>query len=157
MAYPTRVSGSGLAYEGKWEWLSKVGIKIPLIDRAKTVFLLPMPCMIDHAPYCYSHTPAGSLNVLLRELVTEFTLSNTLANTSTSLLRSLCHRDDSLLLGSWLEETDHQDVEEQLQLNSAAGSGALEHDPTTVYMAASKVHTHSHTCTHTNRTDRKIG
>lgn len=81
----------------------------------------------------------GSLNGLLRELVTEFTLSNSLANTSTSLLRSMCHHDDSILLGSWLEETDHQDVEEQLQPNSAAGSGTLEHDTSSVFMAEIKV------------------
>ena len=84
--------------------------------------------------------PVGSLNTLLRELVTEFALSNTLANTTTSLLRAMCHHDDSILLGSWLEETDHQDVEEQLQPNSAAGSGALEHDHTSVFIAENKVH-----------------
>ena len=87
----------------------------------------------------YATPPTGSLNTLLRELVTEFTLSNTLANTTTSLLRTMCHHDDSILLGSWLEETDHQDVEEQLQPNSAAGSGALEHDHTSVFIAENKV------------------
>ena len=76
----------------------------------------------------------GSLSALLRELVSEFTLTDNLATTTTSLLRSMCHHDDSILLGSWLEETDHQSVEEQLQTNSAAGSGALEHDPNSVYM-----------------------
>ena len=70
--------------------------------------------------------------------MTEFTLADNLANTTTSLLRSMCHHDDSILLGSWLEETDHQDVEEQLQLNSAAGSGALEHDPSSVYNTSTK-------------------
>ena len=64
----------------------------------------------------------------------EFTLSDNLANTTTSLLRSMCHPDDGILLGSWLEETDHQEVEEQLQPNSAAGSGALEHDPSCLYL-----------------------
>lgn len=68
--------------------------------------------------------------------MTEFTLADSLSTTTTSLLRSMCHHDDSILLGSWLEETDHQSVEEQLQTNSAAGSGALEHDPNSVYMAA---------------------
>ncbi len=69
--------------------------------------------------------------------MTEFTLADNLATTTTSLLRSMCHRDDCILLGSWLEETDHQSVEEQLQTNSAAGSGALEHDPNSIYMADS--------------------
>ncbi|KAL5463198.1 hypothetical protein EMCRGX_G032077 [Ephydatia muelleri] len=75
----------------------------------------------------------GCLNTLLKELVMEFTLADNLANTTTSLLRSMCHPDDSILLGSWLEETDQQEVEEQLQPNSAAGSGALEHDPSCLY------------------------
>ena len=72
--------------------------------------------------------------MLLRELVTELSLADNLANTTTSLLRSMCHRDDSILLGAWLEETDQHSVEEQLQPNSAAGSGALEHDPLCVFM-----------------------
>ena len=62
-------------------------------------------------------------------------LADSLANnTTTSLLRSMCHHDDSILLGAWLEETDQHSVEEQLQPNSAAGSGALEHDPLSVFM-----------------------
>lgn len=56
------------------------------------------------------------------------------ANTTTSLLRSLCHYDDSVLLGSWLQETDHKSIEDQLQPNSASGSGALEHDPSSIYL-----------------------
>ena len=88
--------------------------------------------MVCTLPYA----PAGSLSSLLKELVTEFTLADSLASTTTtSLLRSMCHHDDCILLGSWLEETDHHSVEEQLQTNSAAGSGALEHDPNSVYMA----------------------
>jgi hypothetical protein len=83
---------------------------------------------------------AGSLSALLRELVSEFTLTDNLASTTTSLLRSMCHHDDSILHSSWLEETDHKDVEEQLQPNSAAGSGALEHDAASVFMTDTKVH-----------------
>lgn len=45
----------------------------------------------------------GSFHALLRELVAEFTLTDNPANTTTSLLRSLCHSDDSVLLGSWLQ------------------------------------------------------
>uniref|UniRef100_A0ABI7XLM0 HEAT repeat containing 5B n=1 Tax=Felis catus TaxID=9685 RepID=A0ABI7XLM0_FELCA len=76
----------------------------------------------------------GSFNALLRELVAEFTLTDNSANTTTSLLRSLCHYDDSVLLGSWLQETDHKSIEDQLQPNSASGSGALEHDPSSIYL-----------------------
>ncbi|CAF1153890.1 unnamed protein product [Adineta ricciae] len=71
--------------------------------------------------------------VLLRELVAEFTLTDNSSNTTTSLLRSVCHDNDSVLLGNWLQETDYQMVEEQLQPNSASGSGALEHDETYLY------------------------
>ncbi|KAH1172680.1 hypothetical protein KIL84_016519 [Mauremys mutica] len=79
-------------------------------------------------------TYEGSFNALLRELVAEFTLTDNSANTTTSLLRSLCHYDDSVLLGSWLQETDHKSIEDQLQPNSASGSGALEHDPSSIYL-----------------------
>lgn len=56
----------------------------------------------------------GSFNALLRELVAEFTLTDNSANTTTSLLRSLCHYDDSVLMGSWLQETDHKSIEDQV-------------------------------------------
>ncbi|XP_053731194.1 HEAT repeat-containing protein 5B isoform X1 [Synchiropus splendidus] len=79
-------------------------------------------------------TYEGSFNALLRELVAEFTLTENSANTTTSLLRSLCHYDDSVLMGSWLQETDHKSIEDQLQPNSASGSGALEHDPSSIYL-----------------------
>uniref|UniRef100_A0AAY4EL99 HEAT repeat-containing protein 5B n=1 Tax=Denticeps clupeoides TaxID=299321 RepID=A0AAY4EL99_9TELE len=68
------------------------------------------------------------------KLVAEFTLTDNSANTTTSLLRSLCHYDDSVLMGSWLQETDHKSIEDQLQPNSASGSGALEHDPSSIYL-----------------------
>ncbi|XP_077585849.1 HEAT repeat-containing protein 5B [Stigmatopora nigra] len=79
-------------------------------------------------------TYEGSFNALLRELVAEFTLTDNSCNTTTSLLRSLCHYDDSVLMGSWLQETDHKSIEDQLQPNSASGSGALEHDPSSIYL-----------------------
>uniref|UniRef100_A0A671VI93 HEAT repeat-containing protein 5B n=1 Tax=Sparus aurata TaxID=8175 RepID=A0A671VI93_SPAAU len=59
-------------------------------------------------------TYEGSFNALLRELVAEFTLTDNSANTTTSLLRSLCHYDDSVLMGSWLQETDHKSIEDQV-------------------------------------------
>ena len=56
----------------------------------------------------------GSLNTLLRELVAEFTLTDAVSVTTTSLLRLMCHHGDSILLGSWLEETDHSIIEEMV-------------------------------------------
>uniref|UniRef100_A0AAX7TEN8 HEAT repeat-containing protein 5B n=1 Tax=Astatotilapia calliptera TaxID=8154 RepID=A0AAX7TEN8_ASTCA len=73
-------------------------------------------------------TYEGSFNALLRELVAEFTLTDNSANTTTSLLRSLCHYDDSVLMGSWLQETDHKSIEDQVSC------GALEHDPSSIYL-----------------------
>ncbi|XP_049284271.1 HEAT repeat-containing protein 5B isoform X3 [Anopheles funestus] len=70
----------------------------------------------------------SSYTHLLRMLVSEFTLTENPANTTTSFLRQMCHGDDSIILGTWLQDTDHRTIEDQLQPNSAAGSGALEHD-----------------------------
>lgn len=78
----------------------------------------------------------GTYTTLLRELVAEFTLTDNPANTTTSHLRSMCHVDDSVILGSWLQETDHKAIEDQLQPNSASGSGALEHDAASLYSRA---------------------
>lgn len=75
----------------------------------------------------------GSFHSLLRGLVAEFTLAENPAMTTTSLLRTVCHKDDSILLGSWMQETDHKFVEEQLQTNSASGSGSLEHDASCIF------------------------
>lgn len=81
----------------------------------------------------------SSYTHLLRMLVSEFTLTENPANTTTSLLRQMCHADDSIILGTWLQETDHRSIEDQLQPNSAAGSGALEHDPCCLYRAINNV------------------
>ncbi|GAB6024418.1 hypothetical protein CHUAL_009582 [Chamberlinius hualienensis] len=78
----------------------------------------------------------GSYNTLLRFLVAEFTLTENPANTTTSLLRDVCHADDSAILGSWLQETDHKSLEDQLQPNSSSGSSALEHDPVYLYRSS---------------------
>ncbi|XP_018322639.1 HEAT repeat-containing protein 5B isoform X2 [Agrilus planipennis] len=86
----------------------------------------------------------SSYTHLLRMLVAEFTLTENQANTTTSQLRTMCHADDSVILGTWLQETDHRTIEDQmepnrradgehLQPNSAAGSGALEHDICCLY------------------------
>uniref|UniRef100_H2Z3V1 HEAT repeat-containing protein 5B n=1 Tax=Ciona savignyi TaxID=51511 RepID=H2Z3V1_CIOSA len=76
----------------------------------------------------------GIFNSLLRELVAEFTLTDNQANTTTSLLRSLCHHDDNVLLGTWLKESDQSLIEDQLQGYGGSGSGSIEHDSTTVYL-----------------------
>lgn len=56
----------------------------------------------------------SSYTHLLRMLVSEFTLTENIANTTTSLLRLMCHADDSIILGNWLQETDHRSIEDQV-------------------------------------------
>lgn len=56
----------------------------------------------------------GSYSSLLRETVAEFTLADHKGATTTSKLQSLCHKDDSILLGAWVQDTDHRKVEEQV-------------------------------------------
>ncbi|KAG5327693.1 HTR5B protein, partial [Pseudoatta argentina] len=86
----------------------------------------------------------GSYTHLLRMLVSEFTLTDNPGITTTSLLSVVCHANDSVILGTWLQETDHRTIEDQmepnrradlehLQPNSAAGSGALEHNTCCLY------------------------
>lgn len=53
---------------------------------------------------------------LLQMLVAEFTLTENPANTTTSLLRNLCHADDSIILGTWLQENDHRTIEDQVSI-----------------------------------------
>lgn len=57
----------------------------------------------------------SSYTHLLRMLVSEFTLTENPANTTTSLLRQMCHADDSIILGTWLQETDHRTIEDQVR------------------------------------------
>ncbi|XP_038637209.1 HEAT repeat-containing protein 5A isoform X2 [Scyliorhinus canicula] len=78
-------------------------------------------------------TYEGILNSVLKELVAELTLADNQMFAATFLLPSLCHQDDALLLGAWLQETDHRFIEEQLKLGGILGGGSLEHDPFTIY------------------------
>jgi len=81
-----------------------------------------------------SNSLESSYASLLRLLVAEFTLSDpTTSPTSTSLLTSVCHQDDVLILGGSIPDQLETFIEEQLQPNSAAGSNALEHDHCWLY------------------------
>lgn len=51
-------------------------------------------------------------------LVSEFTLTDNSGNTTTSLLRVVCHANDSVILGTWLQETDHRTIEDQVSASS---------------------------------------
>lgn len=56
----------------------------------------------------------GSYSTVLRELVAEFTLTDNVANVTTSLLKSLSCSEDSITLGSCLQDTDQRLLEEQV-------------------------------------------
>uniref|UniRef100_A0A8C5FXC8 HEAT repeat containing 5B n=1 Tax=Gadus morhua TaxID=8049 RepID=A0A8C5FXC8_GADMO len=68
--------------------------------------------------------PPKTYEGTVAQLVAEFTLTDNSANTTTSLLRSLCHYDDSVLMGSWLQETDHKSIEDQVMLEVLGGDDA---------------------------------
>lgn len=86
---------------------------------------------------CFEDCVTGSYRSnLLALLVSELTLGENPANTTTSHVKTFCHSGESILLGSGLQETDHRIIEDQLQtFNSVAGSGALEHDFCCLYRA----------------------
>lgn len=76
----------------------------------------------------------ASYTQLLRLLVAEFTLAENPANTTTSLLQFHCQPDDAaVLLHPEMHDSDYSPLQQQLLPNSAAGSGALEHDPCYLY------------------------
>uniref|UniRef100_A0A8B9RHI8 HEAT repeat-containing protein 5B n=1 Tax=Astyanax mexicanus TaxID=7994 RepID=A0A8B9RHI8_ASTMX len=81
-------------------------------------------------------TYEGSFSALLRELVAEFTLTDNSANTTTSLLRSLCHYDDSVLMGSWLQETDHKSIEDQVRFLFTLGPEEVRKSALALVMGA---------------------
>ncbi|XP_040574960.1 HEAT repeat-containing protein 5B [Lepeophtheirus salmonis] len=88
----------------------------------ETLSLLPPSCLES------SFTP------LLRLLVAEFTLTDGQSNAFTSLLPSLCHSENSILLGTRFQDTEDVSIEDQLLFpNSASGSVALEHDICSLY------------------------
>ncbi|KAI5699542.1 hypothetical protein M8J75_004605 [Diaphorina citri] len=99
----------------------------------ETLSLLSSQCFED----CVTGTYRSNL---LGLLVSELTLGENPANTTTSHVKTFCYSGESVLLGSGLQETDHRIIEDQLQtVNSVAGSGALEHDICCLYRALPEV------------------
>lgn len=73
------------------------------------------------------HSLETSYTHLLRMLVSEFTLTDNPANTTTSLLRDMCNADDSIILGTWLQETEHRNIEDQVRLMFDVQAQLLRH------------------------------
>ncbi|CAG0891768.1 unnamed protein product [Cyprideis torosa] len=81
--------------------------------------------------------PEGMPVTVLKFLATELTLGENPANTSTSLLPSLVEESaGGPIIGSLHREPEFRIVEDQLLPNSASGSGALEHDMSSLYNLA---------------------
>uniref|UniRef100_A0A452GSW0 HEAT repeat-containing protein 5A n=1 Tax=Gopherus agassizii TaxID=38772 RepID=A0A452GSW0_9SAUR len=83
-------------------------------------------------------TYEGKFCAILKELVADFTATDNQMAASTFLLPPLCHQDDLLLLGPFLQETDHRFIEEQLLLGSSIAGGSLEYDPYSIYEKAAE-------------------
>ncbi|XP_049886108.1 HEAT repeat-containing protein 5B isoform X2 [Pectinophora gossypiella] len=82
----------------------------------------------------YAAPAAPLLRLLCAELAGSADPSS--ANVATGMLRNALHPRDAILLGeeSWIYDTDHAEIEEQLiSPLSASGSSALEHDPCCLY------------------------
>uniref|UniRef100_A0A8C3NCJ9 HEAT repeat-containing protein 5A n=1 Tax=Geospiza parvula TaxID=87175 RepID=A0A8C3NCJ9_GEOPR len=75
----------------------------------------------------------GDFSAVLKELVTDLTVTDSQIDASAFLLPSLCHENDLLLLGPLLQETDHRFIEEQLLLGNNITGGSLEYDPYSIY------------------------
>uniref|UniRef100_A0A8C3RYL9 HEAT repeat-containing protein 5A n=1 Tax=Chelydra serpentina TaxID=8475 RepID=A0A8C3RYL9_CHESE len=132
-----------------------------LTDEVIQRLLPPLPCAVDlltrlpsiHKMYgnalktpsmTYRHrlyellallppkTYEGRFCAILKELMADFTATDNQMAASTFLLPPLCHQDDLLLLGPFLQETDHRFIED-----SIAG-GSLEYDPYSIYEKAAE-------------------
>ncbi|XP_072786297.1 HEAT repeat-containing protein 5A isoform X9 [Taeniopygia guttata] len=75
----------------------------------------------------------GDFSAVLKELVTDLTVTDSQIDASAFLLPSLCHENDLLLLGPLLQESDHRFIEEQLLLGNSIAGGSLEYDPYSIY------------------------
>ncbi|NXY28372.1 HTR5A protein, partial [Pomatorhinus ruficollis] len=80
----------------------------------------------------------GNVSAVLKELMTDLTVTDSQIDASAFLLPSLCHENDLLLLGPLLQETDHRFIEEQLLLGNSIAGGSLEYDPYSIYEKCSK-------------------
>ncbi|XP_067847513.1 HEAT repeat-containing protein 5A isoform X2 [Heptranchias perlo] len=112
--------------------------KLPALNKSygmplKTVSMVFRQRLYEILALLPPKTYEGSFNSVLKELIAELTLADNQMFAATFLLPSLCHQDDALLLGAWLQETDHRFIEEQLKLGGILGGGSLEHDPFNIY------------------------
>uniref|UniRef100_A0A0X3P7M8 HEAT repeat-containing protein 5B n=1 Tax=Schistocephalus solidus TaxID=70667 RepID=A0A0X3P7M8_SCHSO len=107
---------------------------LPDIVRSFGSHLAPAAALVRLRLYrCLSLLPPTSFacgfNVLLRELVAEFTLTDSTCATPASLLSLLCHNEDSVVLSSWHQETDQEILESGLDQFGFSSPDPLGKDP----------------------------
>ncbi|VDN13353.1 unnamed protein product [Dibothriocephalus latus] len=70
----------------------------------------------------------------MRELVAEFTLTDSTCATPASLLSILCHNEDSVVLSSWHQETDQEILESGLEQFGFSSPDPLGKDPAFLFL-----------------------
>ncbi len=94
-------------------------------------------CKLSHSSLSLTTHPQlpirlyeDSFPKVLPFLVADFTLTEySNLSTTTSLLRSQCHGEDGVLLGSWLQDTDQKMIEDQLEPLTGSGLATIENNP----------------------------
>ncbi|KAM4662617.1 HEAT repeat-containing protein 5A [Discoglossus pictus] len=82
-------------------------------------------------------TYEGSFCAIMKELVADLASPDYSPGEAAFLLPSLCHPEDLVLLGTFLQQSGHRAVEEQLLLGSGTPSRCLENDPHFIYQMPS--------------------
>ncbi|KAL5112037.1 HEAT repeat-containing protein 5B [Taenia crassiceps] len=87
-------------------------------------------CLALLPPSAYS----GSFNVLLRELVAEFTLTDSSATTAVCLAGLLGQSEDSVVLNSWCRVSDQQLIEDAIEQHNYCCPGSLWNDTAYLFL-----------------------
>ncbi|KPL97673.1 hypothetical protein QR98_0002980, partial [Sarcoptes scabiei] len=70
---------------------------------------------------------------LLRLIVSDLMLTENVVNTSSSFICNLIQTNCDIILGTWIKETEHGFIEDQIQNHLLTGVGSIEYDPTILF------------------------
>uniref|UniRef100_A0A5K3FH75 HEAT repeat-containing protein 5B n=1 Tax=Mesocestoides corti TaxID=53468 RepID=A0A5K3FH75_MESCO len=101
-----------------------------LAQPAAVVRLRLYRCLALLPPTAYS----SGFNVLLRELVAEFTLTDTNSSTAVSLPSLLSQGEDSVVANAWCQNSDQQLLEEGIVQHSCCCLGSLGNDSAQLFL-----------------------
>lgn len=87
-------------------------------------------CLALLPPSAYS----GGFNVLLREIVAEFTLTDSSSTTAVCLAGLLGQSEDSVVLNSWCRASDQQLVEDAIEQHNYCRPGSLSNDTAYLFL-----------------------